>query len=112
MADTKEIALQFANRDGLSRCLEILTTEKPHTFFALPGKDCIIFREDDLAWFKKKLSEEDVSFKEISVVSASDIDQKRIAELRSQRGKPLLKEYENLDWKRQRIEELKKKLDR
>lgn len=112
MLDKKEVALEFATEQGLARCLQLLAEERPDTFYALPGRKSVILYEEDVGWFKETLLKEKQHFSEVSVVSASKIGGQKLAELRAQRGKPVVKEYADPEWKKKRIEELRKELGR
>ena len=112
MIDKKEVALEFATEQGLARCLQLLAEERPDTFYAVPGRRSVILYEEDARWFKETLLEEKQLFSEVPVVSANEIGKEKLAELRAQRGKPLVKEYTDPEWKKKRIEELRKELGR
>lgn len=104
------VALEFESLNGLAHCLELLEKERPDTFFDLPGRQSVILPRQEFDWFKKKISEMNHRFSEVSVVSANTLPSRRVAQLRAQLGKPSAKRYGDLDWKKARIEELRKKL--
>ena len=72
----------------------------------------MIIPKTEWRWLEEWLIEEGHVFDPISVVSATDIAPERLAELRAQYGKPASREYGDLEWKKQRIEELKRQHDR
>jgi len=104
------IALEFTTEEGLLYCLELLEKERPEVPFDLPGRQSVIVPTDESPWLEAKLKEKHHVFSRVPVVSASDLPPERLAELRSQRGTPAVKEYGDRAWKQARIAELRKKL--
>lgn len=116
MAATSEkelIALEFKTEEGLLYCLELLEKERPGVAFSLPGRQSVILPKEELSWVEGKIREKQHDFSEVSVLPANTLPADRVAQLRAQQfgsGKPSVKEYGDLDWKKARVGAFRKKL--
>jgi hypothetical protein len=103
-----QIALAFENDEGLIACLELLLEEKTEIPFSTPGDMNLIIPKRELEWFEIRLKAGGHKYSLVPVVN----DPELAAKLRARylRGEGVSKEFQDPEWKRAKISELRKKL--
>jgi len=103
------VGLAFKDRKSFGQVLRLLD-EKKDVPFALPGSRNVVVPRSELQWFRDKLK--GVLFDEIEVVLASELPLSEREARRKEALSPAGAAGHDRDWKRSRIQDLKKRLGR